>query len=433
MRVLVLGGYGLIGGSVARHLAGCGHEVTGLGRDITRAARMMPDIRWLAVDLARMTRESDWDVILQTAGFDAIVNCAGVLQDGLRDRVHDVQVRAMQALYPAAARHGVKSFIQISAPGATHASRTTFMRTKAEADTALAASGLVWTVLRPGLVIAPQAYGGSALLRALAAFPFVTPVAYGDRRVQTVWVGDVAEAVERVLADGVAPMQTYDLVEDKHHTLSDVVAALRAWLGLAPATRIALPRIAVRSAARLADGLGWLGWRSPLRTTAIAELDAGVTGDPAPWRQATGRSLSPLDMTLRRLPSTVQERWFARAFLLKPLVVGALALFWIATGLIALAHPHDAAAVLTRRGVPLATADFMVYAGIAADLLVGIAVTFRKTARAAALGMIGVTLAYLVGGTLWAPDLWADPLGPLVKPIPALVLAVVCLALVEDR
>ena len=36
-------------------------------------------------------------------------------------------------------------------------------------------------------------------------------------------------------------------------------------------------------------------------------------------------------------------------------------------------------------------------------------------------------------GTLLAPDLWADPLGPLVKTMPALILALVAIAMAEDR
>ena len=37
---------------------------------------------------------------------------------------------------------------------------------------------------------------------------------------------------------------------------------------------------------------------------------------------------------------------------------------------------------------------------------------------------VAVSLAYLAGGTLIAPELWADPLGPLVKVVPAIVLTV---------
>ena len=41
--------------------------------------------------------------------------------------------------------------------------------------------------------------------------------------------------------------------------------------------------------------------------------------------------------------------------------------------------------------------------------------------------------AYLAGATLWRPDLWADPLGVLVKTIPAALLAWITLALLDDR
>ena len=40
------------------------------------------------------------------ADAEAIVNCAGVLQDGLRDDVARIQSVAMQALYEAAPGHG---------------------------------------------------------------------------------------------------------------------------------------------------------------------------------------------------------------------------------------------------------------------------------------------------------------------------------------
>ena len=48
-------------------------------------------------------------------------------------------------------------------------------------------------------------------------------------------------------------------------------------------------------------------------------------------------------------------------------------------------------------------------------------------------GMLALTLVYLVAASILAPELWADPLGPLVKAIPALVLALVALAIWDER
>ncbi len=52
---------------------------------------------------------------------------------------------------------------------------------------------------------------------------------------------------------------------------------------------------------------------------------------------------------------------------------------------------------------------------------------------AAALGMVLVSAGYLLAATLIVPHLWLDPLGPLVKTIPAAVLALVALAVAEER
>lgn len=433
MRVLVLGGYGLIGSHVVRRLLAAGHEVVGLGRSTVQASRRFPTVPWIRADLRRLDTSQSWDDVLRKASAAAIVNCAGALQDGARDDVAAVHTRSMTALYDAAGRHGAPIFVQISATRADPGADTAFMRTKGEADAALRASGLDWVVLRPGLVFSPQAYGGTALLRALAAMPLLVPVAHARSPIQTVSADDVAEAVLLCLHGGVERHATYDLVEDEPHSLREIVLLMRGWLGLPAAPVIELPRPLLRVATSLADALGRLGWRSPMRSTALHEIAAGVKGDPDPWRRQTGRPLPGLEATLATLPATVQERWFARTFLLKPLIIGTLSLFWIVTALVTWADPGAAARVLVSRGSDQTLAAALVHAGAIADLLLGLAILHRSLQMPAALGMIAVTIAYLTGATLWASDLWADPLGPLVKALPAMMLAVVALALQGDR
>ena len=57
----------------------------------------------------------------------------------------------------------------------------------------------------------------------------------------------------------------------------------------------------------------------------------------------------------------------------------------------------------------------------------------RRSAQVALLGMVAVSAAYLLGGTLLRPDLWADPLGPFVKILPGAVLALAALAILDER
>ena len=164
-RALLLGPNGFIGSSIARQLIARGIEVTGLGRD---SSPRVPGIgNWIRDDLNRLTSPAAWAPHLE--GTNVVVNASGALQTGARDRLRDSQGRAIVALIDACETAGVSRFVQISAPSAALDSSTEFMRTKAQGDTRLKASTLDWTILRPGLVIGRDAFGGTALIRALAA------------------------------------------------------------------------------------------------------------------------------------------------------------------------------------------------------------------------------------------------------------------------
>ena len=47
--------------------------------------------------------------------------------------------------------------------------------------------------------------------------------------------------------------------------------------------------------------------------------------------------------------------------------------------------------------------------------------------------MLVLTLAYLLAATFAEPALWLDPLGPLVKVVPSILLALTALAILDER
>jgi hypothetical protein len=130
---------------------------------------------------------------------------------------------------------------------------------------------------------------------------------------------------------------------------------------------------------------------------------------------------------------TRQERLFARMWVMTPVTVAILSLFWITSGLIGFAQRDAAAEVLTRRGFGLTSAMSFVLIGAVIDLGLGLAILWRAAAQWACLGMVAVSLGYLGAGTLMTPDLWADPLGPFVKVLPGIVLALTGYILLEER
>jgi uncharacterized protein YbjT (DUF2867 family) len=432
MRVLVTGAYGLIGSTVMARLHRDGHELIGTGRTVARAQRQFPYALWIAADFDDLRTPRAWVPLL--TGVDAVVNCAGALQQGMRDDLQSVHADAPMALFKACRETGLKRVVQISAMGAGEQGATQFSRSKGAADARLAASTLPWIILRPGVVVSPGLYGATAMLRGLAGLPWRTPLIDADREVRIVSVDDVAETVAWALGPGLSVRAILELVHPQPHTIEHLVLALRQWLGFAPLPTLRLPAPLARALAAVADAFGRLGWRSPARSTAFAELAAGMRGDATQWITASGIRPESLDDILERRPATVQDRWFARLYFLKPAVIACLAIFWIITGAIALGPGWSPAIVqLASAGIVGSGAVLVLVAGAIIDIALGLAVLVRPFARASLIGMLAVSAAYLVLGSVLAPELWIDPLGRLVKIVPLMVLMVFALAVLDER
>lgn len=395
------------------------------------AYTVLPDINWHIADLKDMISIDAWQDHTKT--YDIIINCAGALQDGANDSLEAVHFDAIKALCDACKANQTK-LIQISAVGAELDAETSFMRTKAMGDDYIRQNHTDYTIFRPGLVLAKNAYGGSALLRMLAAFSLVQPIALANTQVQVTSIFDLTHAVVLAASDQVPKNKSFDLVETQTHPLGDVVKETRHWLGFSPATwQITLPNWSTQITAKIADLLGVLGWRSPLRSTAISVLKGGIKGNPEPWKEITKQDLLPLNRALSQIPAAAEDRLFARMSLLMPIIIFALAVFWLTSGIIGLWQIDRAASLLIDIGWAEQLAKMSVGFWSIVDITLGLGVLVRKSAKHACWAMIAVSLIYLISAAAVTPQLWSDPLGPMVKVLPAIILALVGCVVLNNR
>jgi uncharacterized protein YbjT (DUF2867 family) len=433
-RIAILGAGGLIGFALAEALIRRGFAVTAYARRFTPAQiRALEDhaVRTELVSLAQdpLTR--------RLTDADIVVNCIGVLQDGPArdtDKVHRHFAEHLSALCAQAPQ---KLLVQLSVPGAAGEDRTAFSLSKRKAERVIAESGAPYLILKPGFVIAPAAYGGSAMLRALAALPFGLPPREAALPFATVAVGDICETVARVAAQWRDRKRdwraSWDLTEEKPGTVADVIDAFRVQGG-GPTPRFVTPEFLLTLGSWAGDFSAWLGWTPPMRTTAIAEMRRGLRGDPKPWIAATGITPLSARQALAVLPVTVQERWFARLYLLKAVILVTLVLFWCISSLIALTVGFvGAREILLSHGFPFPLAHWLTVISSLMDFAVGTLIAFRRTSRFGLIAGIVQSLGYMVLAAVIAPELWVEPLGALVKTGPAIILMLVALALADDR
>ncbi len=326
----------------------------------------------------------------------------------------------------------MRRVVHLSALGVERGA-TGFSRSKRAGDRALMESGLDWVILRPSVVAGRNAFGAAALLRGLAALP-VLPVPEQAGPLQVVHLDDLLDTVLFFLKPGAPAQLVLDVVGPHAWRLEELVGLLRRWLGWRPAGQVRLPRWLSTVAFGLGDLMSRLGWRTAMRSNAGRELLGATHGDPTRWIQVTGLVPRDIERVLLMEPASVQERWFARLYLLRPWIFVVCALFWFFTGVIALGPGWDnGIGLMNEGGVFGWPAAAAVIGGALCDIAVGLAIGWQRTARNGVIAALVVTVLYAIIGTVLVPRLWTDPMGPMLKVLPILALHLAALGLIEDR
>jgi uncharacterized protein YbjT (DUF2867 family) len=435
--IAVLGASGLIGEALVTGLMRDGFPVVAVARRFTAAqawafghAAVTSPIVDLGVDQLK-AEVSAWRA-------DVVVNCIGVLQDGPKGATSEVHGAFIARLLTALdATIEPSLLIHVSVPGRDEDDRTAFSRSKRVAERQITEGPVRFAILRPGFVIAPAAYGGSALVRAMAQLPLALPARESARPFAATDVSDITRTVAYLATRWQAGERnwaaTWDVMERTPSTVGQVIDTFRRHGG-GPRPLGAIPSWLMGLGATAGDMVARLGWAPPIRSTALEEMRRGVEGDPSAWIAATGLEPRTLAEAVTALPANVQEKWFARLYLLKSLVFVTLAAFWMVSGFVPLVLSFNAAtSVFTDGGTPFWLAAAVTLVTSLADIAIGVAIAWRPWSRIGLLAGIGLSLAYMAGSVVLTPGLWLDPVGPLVKTIPAIVLMLVALAIREDR
>lgn len=362
-------------------------------------------------------------------GVDAVVNAAGILREAGKQTFEAIHVRGPLALAQACVDNGTTRFVQISSLG--DPADGEFIASKHRFDVALSRLPLKSLVLRPSVIYSAEgSYGGTSLLRALAAFPFgIWVPGEGNWLVQPVAVQDLAEIVVRAVEANAAGI--YEIGGPAPVSLRDYQHQWRNWLRIPDARTFKVPSPLVSLAAWIADRLG----RGPLGSTMWRMLRRGnITAPDAALRLAETFGLAPraLGEVLSVHSSQVQDRWQARLYFLAPLLRLCLIALWLIsawTGFASSSQQIDAFAgpLSTTLAVPVARAA----GGV--DLMFALWLASGWRMRWGLTGMAACVLTYTIIFTFWSPTSWLEPMGGLAKNLVVLPAIAVLWVLSERR
>jgi uncharacterized protein YbjT (DUF2867 family) len=151
MDVLVAGGHGKIALRLLRLLAADGHRARGLIRKPEQAA----DLEAVGAVAVLGDLEADASLVEYLQGADVVVFAAGAGPGSGPERKRTVDLGGAVKLADAALAAGVRRYVMVSSIGADRPRGASggmrpYREAKAEADQYLMASGLEYTIVRPG-------------------------------------------------------------------------------------------------------------------------------------------------------------------------------------------------------------------------------------------------------------------------------------------
>ncbi len=194
--ITVFGGGGFVGRYVVETLLRSGARVRVAGRNLKsawflKALGNLGQVQFVAADITRPETLAG-----AVAGADAVVNLVGILKGDF----DAIQRAGAQNVAEAAKKAGATGFVQMSAIGADPASPSKYGRTKAQGEAAVRKAFPQATILRPSIIFGREDGFVNRFAGMISLAPAI-PVMRGDTKFQPIFVGDVAHAVAKAIAN----------------------------------------------------------------------------------------------------------------------------------------------------------------------------------------------------------------------------------------
>jgi nucleoside-diphosphate-sugar epimerase len=303
MRLLVVGGTGLVGSAVVRALRTRGHAVRVVVRHPPgNAAERVEGAEYIAGDItvAASLRGA-------AEGCAAVVHVAGIARERRpRDSYHAVNVEGTRHVLAEAHRAGVPFVVYVSSLGAERG-KSLYHRSKRHAEMLVREYPGRWLVLRPGNVYGSGDGLLAIYLQMIRMLPFTPGVGDVDQPFQPVCADDLGEVVSRAVERRDLAGRTFEVAGVETTTQRELHTGLCKLLDRHPPL-VVLPAWLSRAGIRV---LETIGLAPPIGTDQVTMMQEGnvlLDGKRSAMRDVFGVEPLPLDEGLRRLSRATPEQ-----------------------------------------------------------------------------------------------------------------------------
>ena len=224
--VTVFGGSGFIGRHLVGRLAKQGWIVRVAVRRPSRAGFLKPMGEVGQITPLRAPVRDPIAVEAALEGADAAINLVGILYERGKQTFAGVHARGAQTVADAAAAAGVERLVQVSAIGADLHAAADYARSKGAGEAAVKTAFPSATILRPSIVFGPEDDFFNRFAAMARLSPALPLIGGGSTRFEPVYVGDVAQAIAKCVADPACAGKTYELGGPRIYTFKELLQLL---------------------------------------------------------------------------------------------------------------------------------------------------------------------------------------------------------------
>lgn len=423
-RILIVGASGFIGSHLASALADAGHKIICATRH-SPSQGALAEVTDIQVDYTSDITVDDWKTTL--SGIDVVINAVGIIKEHGKQTFDALHVHGPKTLFKACAECHIQ-VIQISALGADEEAVSRYHLSKKIADDYLLSITAKAIVVQPSLVYGP---GGAStqLFNFIASLPIIPLPGAGDQKIQPIHITDLTQSIVALINNEEYFGKRVYLVGPEPLKLQSYVNELRLMMGLGPGWFVHIPLFLVEFAARMGK---WFK-KSIFDIDTWQMLKRGNIADS----DTTRRLLDRQPRAVRQFASREEAKNFRLSALLEWLQLLlrlSISAVWLMAGVVSMGvYPVEKSYLLLEQvGITGMFAPVALYGAASLDIVFGLATLFMRQRRLLWIAQATLIIFYTITITIFIPEFWLHPFGPLIKNLPILA-AILLLYKLEQR
>ncbi|WP_051441022.1 YbjT (DUF2867 family protein) (plasmid) [Ensifer sp. WSM1721] len=227
--VTVFGGTGFLGRRIVSRLLDKGVDIRAASRHphqtLENASGKRP---FQPIEADILDRSS---IAAALAGSRAAVNAVSLYVERGEQTFKRVHVEAAADLATASRKAGVERFVHISGIGSDPNSRSDYIRARGRGEEAVKAAFPGAVIVRPAVMAGPDDAFITTIVRLVRLLPIYPLFGEGDTRLQPVHVGEVAEAVSRLVSgQSAADASIFECAGPRIYSYRDLVREIATQL-----------------------------------------------------------------------------------------------------------------------------------------------------------------------------------------------------------